>query len=54
MNKEYRQYINECWVYAREVVTHDFKDINGEYDQEIILAIFNKVCQPYHYWKKQS
>lgn len=54
MNTEYRKYINECWVFAREVCMNDLKDIEGDYDQDIILAIFNKVCQPYHYWQKSK
>lgn len=52
MNSEYRKYVNECWVFAREVCMNDLKDVEGDYDQDIILAIFDKVCQPYHYWNK--
>lgn len=53
MDIEYRKYIIRCWTWARETVINDLSDSDGKYDQELVVMLFNKVCQPYHYWQKE-
>jgi len=54
MEYEYRKYVVSCWVWARETAIKDLPDLNGKYDENLVKILFNKVCQPYYYWKKSK
>lgn len=47
MDEAYRTYIKDIWKEAEEVAINDL----GGTSNSMVIAIFDKMCQPYYYWK---
>lgn len=48
--KEYKQHIEECLSFARRIAEATVGQDNEEMTQELMWAVFDKVCTPLHYF----
>jgi len=46
MNNAYKGYLLDCWKFAEGVASE-----MGTPSNEVVIAIFNKVVSPYHFFK---
>jgi len=49
MDEEYREYIKSNWTEAEEIARQI-----GSTSNNVVVSIFDKICQPYYYWSRQK
>ena len=46
MNSQYEGYLKDCWKWSEKTATSF-----GVTDNNVVIAIFNKIASPYHFFK---